>query len=126
VSAGEGLPAAWARGVRWYRRASRERRARETWGKVIAAVLEPLHSEESSEALRDRYREHDGDWVHGVAMHCGLSEAHGADLRRIEDAAYGLRWLEIARGWRCGLNAALVGQLRLGWLGASAVHAMGD
>jgi transcriptional regulator with XRE-family HTH domain len=32
ASAGEGLPASWARGVRWYRRASRERRARETGG----------------------------------------------------------------------------------------------
>jgi transcriptional regulator with XRE-family HTH domain len=117
ASAGEGLPVSWARSARWYRRASRERRARETWGSVIAAVLGHLRAEESPEALRDRYRAHDGNWVHGVATRCGRSEMHGVALRRIEDAAYGLRWLEIAQGWRCDLNASLVGQLPLGWLG---------
>ena len=126
ASAGEGLPATWARGARWYRRASRERRARETWGSVIAAVLDHVRAEESPEALRDRYREHGGNWVHGVAAQCGLSQEHGANLRRMEDAAYGLRWLEIAHGWRCDLNASLVGQFPLSWLGASAVHAMGE
>ena len=126
ASAGAGLPASWARGVRWYRRASRERRPRETWGRVIAAVVDHLRSEESPGALRDRYREYDGDWAYGVATRCGRSEAHGVALRRIEDAAYGLRWLEIAHGWRCDLNASLVGQLPLNWLGASAVQDMGE
>jgi transcriptional regulator with XRE-family HTH domain len=121
ASAGEGLPASWDRGVRWYRRASRERRSRATWGLVIAAVLEQLRSEEVAEALRDRYREHDGNWVHGVATRCELSEEQGRDLRRMEDAAYGLRWVEIVRGWRCDLHASLVGQLPLGWLGSTAV-----
>jgi transcriptional regulator with XRE-family HTH domain len=125
VSAGEGLPASWARGVRWYRRASRERGAREAWGSVIAAVLEHLRAEESPEALRDRYREHDGTWVHVATTRCRLSEEHGANLRRIEDAAYGLRWLELAHGWRCDLNASLVGQLPLGWLGGTVVDDMG-
>jgi transcriptional regulator with XRE-family HTH domain len=126
ASAGEGLPAAWVRGVRWYRRASRERWARETWGRVIAAVLEQLCSVAVPDALRDRYREYDGNWVHGVATRCGRSEAHGVDLRRMEDAAYGLRWLEIAHEWRCDLHASLVGQLPLSWLGTSAVHDLGD
>jgi transcriptional regulator with XRE-family HTH domain len=126
ASAGEGLPASWARGVRWYRRASRERRARETEGRVITAVLEQLRSEESLGALRDRYREHDGNWALGVATRCGWSEAHGMALRRIEDAAYGLRWLELAHEWRCDLNASLVGQVPLSWLGASAGHDLGD
>jgi transcriptional regulator with XRE-family HTH domain len=126
ASAGEGLPASWARGVRWYRRASRERRARETEGRVIAAVLEQLRSAESLGALRGRYREHDGDWAHGVATRCGRGEAHGMALRRIEDAAYGLRWLELAHEWRCDLNASLVGQLPLSWLRASAGHDLGD
>jgi transcriptional regulator with XRE-family HTH domain len=122
VSAGEGLPASWARGVRWYRRASRERRARETWGRGIAALLEQLGSVEVPEALRDRYREHDGNWVHGVATRCGLSEEHGVALRRMEDAAYGLRWLELAHRRRFDIDASLAGQLPLGWLESTAVH----
>jgi transcriptional regulator with XRE-family HTH domain len=126
ASAGGGLPASWARGVRWYRRASRERRARETAGSVIAAVLEQLRSEESLGALRDRYREHDGNWVHGVATRCGRGEAQGVALRRIEDAAYGLRWLELAHEWRCDLNASLVGQLPLRWLGSAVARDWGD
>ncbi len=93
---------------------------------MIAAVVDHLRSEESPGALRDRYREYDGDWAYGVATRCGRSEAHGVALRRIEDAAYGLRWLEIAHGWRCDLNASLVGQLPLNWLGASAVQDMGE
>jgi transcriptional regulator with XRE-family HTH domain len=126
ASAGEGLPEAWNRGARWYRRASRERRGRETWGRVIAAILEQLRSEESPGALRDRYRAHDGNWVHGVATRCGLSDEHGGDLRRMEDAAYGLRWLEIAHRWRCDLHASLVGQLPLSWLESTAVHDTDD
>jgi hypothetical protein len=47
-------------------------------------------------------------------------------LRRMEDAAYGLRWLETAHGWRCDLNASLVAQLPLGWLESTAVHDTGD
>ena len=83
---------------------------------MITAVLKPLRSEDSLEALRDCSRAHDGNWVHGVATRCGLGEEHGMNLRRIEDAAYGFRWLELAHEWRCDLNASLVGQLPLRWL----------
>jgi DNA-binding XRE family transcriptional regulator len=53
--AGAGLPGSWARAARWYRRASRERQARATRGRAMAAVLDGLRGVEASEALRGRY-----------------------------------------------------------------------
>ena len=89
--AGEGLPASWERGVLWYRRASREQRTRETVGVVVAKILDEWRTVASLSALRAGYRAHDGEWVHTVAERCGLDAAHRADLRRLEDAVYGLR-----------------------------------
>ena len=66
------------------------------------------------------------NWVHGAARPYELREEHGVALRRIENAAYGLRWLEIAHEWRCDLDASLVGQFPLSWLGISAVHDMDE
>ncbi len=114
--AGDGLPATWGRGARWYRRASRERRQRETAGVVVAAVLAHLRDVTSPEALRQRYCAHDGEWVRGVAVRSGLDEEQPVDLRRIEDAAYGLRWLEIEHARHFDLRKSLVPQLSLGWL----------
>jgi len=110
------LPAAWDRGACWYRRASRERRPRETVGAAVAAALAHLQNVGSSEALRQQYCVHDGEWVRGVAVRCGLDEEHPADLRRIEDAAYGLRWLEIEHERQFNLRNSLVPQLPLGLL----------
>lgn len=44
ASVGEGLPGSWQRGACWYRRASRERRSRETAGVVVVAILEELRA----------------------------------------------------------------------------------
>ena len=41
----------------------------------------------------------------------GLGDESRADLRRIEDAAYGLRWLEVVQGPRFDLSKSLVPQL---------------
>ena len=116
--AGEGMPASWERAARWYRRASREQRARETVGVVVAKVLDGLQAVASLGALRERYCGHDGEWVHTLADRYGLGEAHRSDLRRLEDAAYGLRWLELAGGLRFDLRRSLVPQLPLSLLGA--------
>lgn len=89
---GDGLPEPWDRAVRWYRRASRERRPREAAGIVIATVLDELRGVEARDRLRMHYCKRDGEWVRGVAERCGLVDDGRADLRRFEDAAYGLRW----------------------------------
>lgn len=118
--AGSGVPESWDRGVRWYRRASRERPPRETVGVVVGAILGELRALESPGSLRRRYCAHDGDWVCQVAHDCGLGDEHRTNLRRIEDAAYGLRWLEIVHGLRFDLGSSLVRQLPLGLLDRAA------
>jgi transcriptional regulator with XRE-family HTH domain len=110
---GEGMPSRWNQGARWYRRASRERAPRERSGAVVAAVLDDLRTLGSPEALHRRYVEQDGEWAHALADQRGLGDASGADLRRIDDAAYGLRWLEVTRGIHVDLRRSLVPQLPL-------------
>jgi hypothetical protein len=46
-----------------------------------------------------------------VAAYQGLSEYEQADLRRVEDAAFGLRSLELAHGMRFDLRRSLPLQL---------------
>ena len=53
-----------------------------------------------------------------MAAEQGLGPESRADVRRLEDAAYGLRWLELAHGRRFDLRRSLVPQLPLGHLGA--------
>jgi len=62
----------------------------------------------SEQALRQRYCEWDGEWAHGVAARQGFGESHQVDLRRVEDAAFGLRWLELTHGRRFDLCRSLV------------------
>jgi transcriptional regulator with XRE-family HTH domain len=121
--ADDGLPQTWDRAVRWYRRASRERGPRTSVGVVVAAILEELRAVTSEQDLRRRYCERDGEWVRGVAARQRLREEHQADLRRIEDAAFGLRWLELAHGRRFDLCRSLVPQLPLGLLEEGHVNA---
>lgn len=59
--------------------------------------------------MRQRYCE----WVRGVAARRGFGESHQVDLRRVEDAAFGLRWLELTHGLRFDLCRSLVSQLPL-------------
>jgi hypothetical protein len=86
-------------------------------GAVVATMLDDLRGVDSSEALRMRYVERDGEWVYCIATQLGLGEKPRADMRRIEDAAYGLRWLELAQRSRFDLSRSLVPQLPLAFLG---------
>ncbi len=117
IVCGDGMPSRWNQGVRWYRRAARERAPRESAGAIAAAILEDLRAVGVVDALRRYYGDHDGEWAHTVADQRGFGEQCRPDIRRIEDAAYGLRWLEIARGSRLDLGRSLVPQLPLGLLG---------
>jgi len=117
---GEGLPASWDRGVRWYRRASRERRPRETLGPAVAAVLDELRAVVFPENLRQAYCERDGEWVRALAARQRMGDDHKADLRRVEDAGFGLRWLELTHGVRYDLRRSLVPQVPLSLLGAES------
>lgn len=76
-----------------------------------------LRAYDSLDDLRQRSCARDGEWAHGVAARRGLGEEHRADVRRIEDAAYGLRWLELAHRLRLDLSRSLVLQLPLTLLG---------
>lgn len=109
IIGGDGLPSRWNQGARWYRRASRERGPRENAGAIVAAIL----SLASPEAPRLRYAERDGEWAHAIADQRGLGDHCRPDLRRMEDAAYGLRWLEVTRCARFDLGRSLVPQLPL-------------
>ena len=110
---GNGLPDPWGQAVRWYRWASRERRPRETVGAAVTAVLDELRGAATTEALRRHYRERDGDWAATVIARRGLGNEEPLDLRRLEDTAYGLRWLELAHGRRFDLKRSLARQLPL-------------
>ena len=105
-------------GIRWYRRASRERRPRETIGPAVAAVLDELRVVVFPDDLRRAYCERDGEWVRALAARQRMGDDHKADLRRVEDAGFGLRWLELTHGVRYDLRRSLVPQVPLGQLGA--------
>jgi transcriptional regulator with XRE-family HTH domain len=108
---GPGLPGPWEQAVRWYRRGSRERRLRETAGTIVTAILNELRAAESTEGLRRWYVEHDGDRARGVAATQRISEPDAGWVRRIEDAAYGLRWLELTHGVLLDPRRSLAAQL---------------
>ncbi len=84
----------------------------------MAAIFDKLRALGTPEALRRRYVERDGEWVHTITDQRGLGDPCRADLRRIEDAAYGLRWLEVTHGVRLDLRRSLVPQLLRGLLSA--------
>ncbi len=111
ADAGDELPAPWDRAARWYRRASRERRPRETVGRAVAAVLDELRGVETAGALRHHYCECDGDWAATIVARLAPGDGQQPDPRHLEDAAYGLRWLELAHGRRFNLGRSLVPQL---------------
>jgi hypothetical protein len=76
----------------------------------MAAILDDLRAVGAVDALRRRYAERDGEWAHAVADQRGLGERYRPDVRRIEDAAYGLRWLAVPQGSRFDLRRSLVPQ----------------
>jgi hypothetical protein len=86
-------------------------------GVVVAAILQHLRMVvDSLEGLRQEYCAHDSTWVAGVANRCSVDEGQQTGLRRVEDAAYGLRWLEIAHSLQLDVRRSLVGQLPPGLL----------
>lgn len=115
---GYGMPRRWKEAVRWYRRASRERSPRQTIGAVIAVALEELRAVEQMDGLCRRYCEDDGNgiWIRSLAARMTASLERQVSLRRVEDAAFGLRWLELAHGLRFDLGHSLVRQLPLALL----------
>jgi transcriptional regulator with XRE-family HTH domain len=123
---GRGMPDRWNQGVRWYRRASRERGQRVKLGAVVAAIVDDLRAVGSPEGLRLRYIERDGEWAHALADKRGLGDASRAVLRRVEDAAYGLRWLEVTRVPCFDLSRSLVPQLPLALLHTDSSDARPD
>ena len=123
---GTGMPARWNDAARWYRRASRERQPREMIGAVVAAVLDDLRLASSTELLRARYCERDGEWAHRVAIQNGLGLERQTEVRRIEDGAYGLRWLELAHEVTFELTRSVVPQLPLRLLDIELGYAHDD
>lgn len=117
VIEGDGTPRRWHEAARWYRRASRERPPRQTVGAVIAVALRDLRGVERVERLCRRYCEDDSSWIRGLAAKVLAGLGRQVNLRRVEDAAYGLRWLELAHGLRFDLGHSLVRQLPLALLG---------
>src|SRR5204862_3801619 len=100
-------------GVRWCRRASREGGARRGVGATLAAVLQVLREADSLNGLPERYRAEPGEWASRLAPDCKADGLPAADRRRAEEAAFGLRWLELERGLRFDTGCSLVGQLAL-------------
>ena len=120
---GDGLPGAWGRGARWYRRASRGRVPRATVGAVVAAMLEELRTAASPAALRQRYGERDGGWAQGRAARAGARP--GAPGRRAAPRGRGATacagW-----SWRTGCASTCAGRwCRSSRSGASARGAPG-
>lgn len=77
--------------MRWYRRASRERRPHRTTGAAVAAALDELQGVATAEALRDHSHGRDGHWAATVVARLGLGTEQRLDLRQVADAAFSLR-----------------------------------
>jgi transcriptional regulator with XRE-family HTH domain len=107
---GESFPRPWREAVRWYRRAARDVPARVTWGVPIRQMLDSLQTAEDLAGLRLAYVQAGPVGSAGAAL---TGTAAGSAERRIEDAAFGLRWLEIAQAGRFDLNKSLARQLPL-------------
>jgi transcriptional regulator with XRE-family HTH domain len=112
---GEGMPERWERAVRWYRRLSRERRHRESEGRVIAAIVARLRDVGDGETLRQRYIQSGQNWDECTLGRPSADSYRQSGRYRAEDTAYGLRWLEISKGTILDLGRSLVPQ------GASAI-----
>jgi len=113
VQRNESFPGPWREAVRWYRRASREVLMRATWGVPISRFLDSLCRAEDLETLRRTYVE---AGPVGSAVEALTGSYAGGAKRQVEDAACGLRWLEITHGLRFDPTKSLARGLPLGWL----------
>lgn len=82
-------------------------------------MLDGLRAGAATGSLRGRHREDDGGGARAAAAAFLPAGALGEALRRAEDAAYGLRWLELTHGARFDLGRSLARQLPWGWLDAA-------
>ncbi|CCF84007.1 helix-turn-helix domain-containing protein [Nitrolancea hollandica] len=105
--AGKGMPRCWQRAVRWYRRISRDREQREQVGVVVARGVAQLRAVDDLEGLREQYRADDGGWLRDIAGQLAAPPEPEIEVRRVELAVYGLRWLEIVHGFRFDLSQSL-------------------
>jgi hypothetical protein len=115
------MPAPWADTVRWYRRASRGCAVRTALAPTIATWLEALRAIDRPEELRARYVAAASAWGYGLPPDAIPAAAAPADVRRAEEAAFGLRWLELAAGRRVEPRRSLVPQLPLRLLSAPSI-----
>jgi DNA-binding transcriptional regulator YiaG len=107
VIVGERMPPRWQHAVRWYRRASRGVTNRRTVGEVILATLNDVRELRTIKALRDHYRDRDNGWPANPARPLSA----GSSVRLAEDAAYGLRWIEILSAITLDPCHSLVGKV---------------
>ena len=109
--AGAGMPERWKQVVRWYRWVSQLPSQREAVGRVAAVVLDHLGEIETTEGLRAYYSGSDGSWVQGLVAERRPDRSELSGLGRVEEVAYGLRWLELTSGLRVDLARSLRRQL---------------
>ena len=109
----DSFPGPWRQAVRWCRRASREVAARAAWGVPIGRILESLQTAKDLAGLRFAYIEAGPVGRAGAAL---TGADAGAAERRLEDAVFGLRWLEIAHARRFDVTKSLAPELPLEWL----------
>jgi hypothetical protein len=82
--------------------------------------LEALVGVHRPEELRARYLGAVGPWGCSVLPDARPASAAPTDVRRADEAAFGLRWLELTAGLRFGLRRSLVPQLPLAFLNADS------
>ena len=99
--------------MRWYRRASREVTARVAWGVPVGRILDSLQTAKDLAGLRRAYVD-----AGSVCSTGGAASGTGAGAaeRRVEDAAFGLRWLQMVHARRFGLTKSLAREVPLEWL----------
>ncbi|MDA8219892.1 MAG: hypothetical protein M0Z94_20010 [Dehalococcoidales bacterium] len=71
---------------------------------MVAVIVDNLREIDSLGALRQRYCTDDGSGVHPPTAKRIPNTMHQGDQRRVEDAAFGLRWLTLAHGIHLDLN----------------------
>jgi DNA-binding XRE family transcriptional regulator len=109
VMVGEKLPLRWKQAVRRYRRASRSVGTRRTVGEAILSTLNETRELTTISELLQHYRGRDSGWPRNPSTPMPA----GATVRLAEDAAFGLRWIEIVTGITFDPRASLVGILPL-------------
>ncbi len=110
-----GFPEGWRQAVRWYRRASRTVACRRTAGVEIAGILHQLRSIADLAVLVQGFVDKPALEIQAVSP-ISVRDIAAGTTRRVEHAAYGLRWLEITHACSFNLLRSIVADLPLAWL----------